>query len=172
MNIILSPDYTLKNIVSVNEIESREIGSNISILTDDIFIENAPPIPDGLHTPQLLADWQTVLEADPLAIVWTEANQAAQDAENHSKSFKAIENAIDAHILKTAQAKGYNSTESCLTYLGDSNPTWNAEAQAFKDWRSACWQYVIAEQAKVDAGTRTMPTPQEAVAELPAMVWP
>lgn len=172
MNIILNPDYTLKNIVSANEIEARSVESGINILPEDIFIKNAHSIPDGLNTPKLAADWQTLLEADPLAIVWTEANQAAQDAENRAQSFKAIENAIDLHITKTAQEKGYNSTESCLTYLGDTNTNWANEAQAFKSWRSQCWEYVIAEQAKIDAGTRTIPTPQEAVAELPVMIWP
>lgn len=103
---------------------------------------------------------------------WIDEEAAQLDVDLKAEKNRAIEKAIDTHILKIAQAKGYNSTESCLSYLGDNNTTWANEAQAFKNWRSQCWEYVIAEQAKIDTGTRTLPTPQEAIAELPAMTWP
>lgn len=103
---------------------------------------------------------------------WIDEEAAQLAADIAAQQISAIENAIDAHILATANAKGYNSTESCLLYVGDVNAQWNAEAVAFKAWRSQCWEYVIQEQAKIELGIRTLPTPEEAVAELPLMVWP
>lgn len=102
---------------------------------------------------------------------WIDEEALLLEADLKAKQLQDIENAVDMHVETTAQAKGYNSTESCLSYIGDINPQWDAEAVAFKAWRSQCWEYVIAERAKIDAGTRTIPTPQEAIVELPSIVW-
>jgi len=64
MNVILNPDRTRKNIVEVNEITARLPECPIDILPEDIFIENAPPIPEGMHTPQLSADGTSWVEAN------------------------------------------------------------------------------------------------------------
>lgn len=165
MNCILNPDRTLKTIVSVNEVTARSPECPIDIMPDDIFIENAPDIPELFNTIQLSND----------SLSWVELNQIALDDAERAKKLTAIESAIDAHILSTANLKGYNSTESCLSYVGDSNVQWNAEAVAFKTWRTQCWEYVIQEQAKIELGTRTVPTPEEAIAEIELlypMVWP
>lgn len=123
-------------------------------------IESDLTSPSGMRKPRWVNNSWIDEEAEQLS-----DDLRAQAAEN-------IEHTIDKHICATAQAKGYNSTESCLSYIGDANQQWDAEATAFKAWRSQCWEYVIAEQSKINTGTRTMPTPEEAVAELPAMIWP
>jgi len=78
-NVILNSDMTLKNMVSVDETTARDPSCPIDILDTDIFVEDAPPIPDGIHTPMLLVDWEVMLQADPAAMVWVEANQAEAD---------------------------------------------------------------------------------------------
>lgn len=106
---------------------------------------------------------------------WVDEEALLLEADLKERQLQDIENAIDMHIEDTAQAKGYNSTESCLSYIGDANVQWNAEAVAFKSWRSQCWEYVISERVKIDALQRTIPTPEEAVAEIELlfpMVWP
>ena len=80
MNVILNTDRTRKNVVSVSEEEARSPGSPIDINQDDIFVTNAPDIPVGLHTPQLLED----------NVTWVEANQAAADADAVEKNILAI----------------------------------------------------------------------------------
>ncbi len=69
MNTILNPDRTRKNIVSVDEATARSPECPIDILPEDIFVTDAPPVPDEMHTPRL------TLEG-----VWEEANPEAAAA--------------------------------------------------------------------------------------------
>lgn len=105
---------------------------------------------------------------------WIDEEAAQLAADLAAQKLDDIENAIDALILSKAKGK-YNSVVSCITYLNSSNPQWRAEAQAFLSYRDAVWLYVIGELAKVELGTRTLPTPEDAVAEIELlypMVWP
>lgn len=97
------------------------------------------------------------------------AAQITQDA------FKAIELAIDKHIDDVASVRGYGRvgiqpSASCLGYASYPNP-WQAEAIKFGQWVSACQVVSIQAQADILAGKRTIPTPDAAILELPAMVW-
>ena len=47
-----------------------------------------------------------------------------------------------------------------------------AEGDAFLAWRTAVWAHAYQVLAEAQAGTRTLPTPTEAVAEMPALVLP
>jgi len=130
--------------------------------------------PDGMRKARFTGTWDDAA-GEWIGGSWVDEEAAQLEADLAAQTLSNIEAAIDRHITATAQAKGYNSTESCLSYIGDANPQWDAEAAAFKAWRSQCWEYVIAEQAKIDAGTRAVPTPEEAVAEIELlypMVWP
>ena len=84
---------------------------------------------------------------------------------------KAIEQAIEKHMDEVVQSKKYDNRDSCRLYAGYTNP-FQVEAIVFGQWVSACW--VDSNQAQVDIanGLRTIPTPEEAVAELPIMGWP
>lgn len=89
--------------------------------------------------------------------------------------FSAIEQAVDRHIDEIAAARGYgrvglSPSAACIGYAGYANP-WQVESAKFGQWMANCWSYIIQEQQKVVAGTRSMPTPAQAIAELPAMVW-
>jgi hypothetical protein len=86
-----------------------------------------------------------------------------------------IDAAFDAHIDAVAFQRGYKRagvtpSASCIGYAGYPNP-YQAEAIKFGQWVADCCALLIAERAKVVAGTRMMPTPAEAIAELPPMVW-
>ena len=85
--------------------------------------------------------------------------------------FAAIEQAITKHMDVVAQCKRYDNRDSCRLYAGYPNP-FQAEAIAFGQWVAACWVVSNTAQADIIAGTRTIPTPAEAIAELPMMVWP
>ena len=84
---------------------------------------------------------------------------------------KAIEQAIEKHMDEVAQSKKYDNRDSCRLYAGYTNP-FQAEAIAFGQWVAACWVASNQAQADIANGLRTIPTPEEAVAELPVMVWP
>lgn len=80
--------------------------------------------------------------------------------------------AIQTLIDSTAQGRNYDSGNSCVSYVGDPNATYDAEAVAFRNWRSSVWTYAYAELAKVQAGTRSQPTVEAFLGELPAIAWP
>lgn len=79
--------------------------------------------------------------------------------------------AVQAHIDATAAVRGYDSGQTCATYVSDPLPQWAAEAAAFVVWRSAVWQQVLATLAAV-AGGDPAPTIADLIAGLPAMMWP
>ena len=112
----------------------------------------------GLDTPEYLnwiAAGNTPLPADPPA---------------PQQLLSAIEQAITAHMDSVAQSKRYDNRDSCRLYAGYLNP-FQAEAIAFGQWVSACWVASNQSQADIMDGLRTIPTPEEAVAELPLMEW-
>lgn len=80
--------------------------------------------------------------------------------------------AIQSLIDSTARERNYDSGNSCVSYVGDPNAVYDAEAVAFRNWRSAVWTYAYGELAKVQAGERTQPTIETFLAELPTIDWP
>ena len=82
-----------------------------------------------------------------------------------------IEAAITAHMDSVAKSKRYDNRDSCRLYAGYPN-AYQAEAIAYGQWVASCWVVSNTAQADIIAGLRTIPTPTEAVAELPVMVWP
>lgn len=94
------------------------------------------------------------------------------DVPTHEQMFSAIEGAIELKIQEVAVQGGWLNHDRCMLRASYPNP-WQAEALAYSTWVDNCWLYTLTEKAKIVAGTRTnIPTPTEAVLELPAMVWP
>ena len=81
-------------------------------------------------------------------------------------------NAIQAHLEAKAAERHYDSIQSAVSYRGDPNPQFAAEAEALFVWRSTVWTYATTELDKVTAGQRAQPGIEEFVGELPAFVWP
>lgn len=54
-----------------------------------------------------------------------------------------MSNLLDAAV----QSRGYDGIVSCVSYVGDPNPRFDAEARAARDWRSAVYSagYTILE---------------------------
>lgn len=85
------------------------------------------------------------------------------EAEGHLK--KIVQNHLDA----TSKSWGYDSIYTAIGYIGDPNDIFNKEGLMFRNWRSAVWTYVNEELAKLKQGLRTIPTEEEAIAELPLL---
>lgn len=77
--------------------------------------------------------------------------------------------AVQSHLDAAAQARGYDNILSAVSYRGDTNPKFGAEAEAFFAWRSAVWAHCYAALAACMQGTRPIPTIPELIAELPAL---
>ena len=82
---------------------------------------------------------------------------------------KQAEQAIQSHINSVVTSRGYDNENSIAKYLVDGNPFY-AECKAISLWIGNVWVYAHQVQADVMAGTRTMPTIEELIAELPALV--
>lgn len=75
------------------------------------------------------------------------------------------------YFIEVSNQRGYATPESCVSYLNSSVVAWVAEAKAFNAWRDAT--YLILndiENTAQQAGI--VPTFDEVVAKLPAIVWP
>lgn len=77
-----------------------------------------------------------------------------------------FENSIQAYLDSQAQAKGYDNITTACSYAAAPNP-FQTEAISFVTWRGNVWHYCYGELAKVQAGTRAMPTIEQIISELP-----
>lgn len=65
----------------------------------------------------------------------------------------------------TVKARGYDNIVSCVSYVDDANPTFDAEARAARAWRSAVYTAGYAILADTPEGVTT---PEGVIALLPA----
>jgi hypothetical protein len=150
---------------SINTQTGLMIESQSDSANDDVLRSNAAAL--GIFNMEI----RVVTDAEHEALI------AKREAANKTPEQLAaeIDAAFDAHIDSVAAQRGYKRagvtpSASCIGYAGYPNP-YQAEAIKFGQWVADCCALLIAERAKVVAGTRTMPTPAEAIAELPPMVW-
>lgn len=85
---------------------------------------------------------------------------------------QSLISAVQAHLDQKAQERGYDNILSLCTYATSVNSKFQTEGQAGVEWRDAVWAYCYQELNEVESGQRTIPTPQELVAELPTFTWP
>lgn len=84
-------------------------------------------------------------------------------------SINAFESAIQYYLDSYAQSKGYDNITTACSYAAAPNP-FQAEAISFVTWRGNVWHYCYGELAKVQSGTRPMPTIEQIISELPVRV--
>lgn len=131
-------------------------GAFNSVTRDD---ENAMFIADGVHYPDAATGGASIVE---VADDWVVPKPLALE-----EAVIQFETGIQAHLDAAAQAKGYDNITAACSYAGAPNP-FEAEAKAFITWRGNVWAYCYQELAKVQDGTRPMPTFAEIISELPA----
>jgi hypothetical protein len=78
--------------------------------------------------------------------------------------------ALQAELDVGARALGYDDIKTAITYRGDPNPKFAAEAEGLFQWRSAVWTQAYALLADVQAGQAQFPTVEAALAMMPALV--
>jgi hypothetical protein len=78
-----------------------------------------------------------------------------------------LESAIQSYIDSKAQAKGYDSANSCISYLNSSNTVWKSDATSMNAWRDSAWEAAYTDQASATPST----TWQQVLAILPTAPW-
>lgn len=78
---------------------------------------------------------------------------------------------VQTYIDSVAIKAGYDSANSCISYMNSTNPTWKAAAIAMNKWRDDVWGFAFTEKSLILAGTLPAPTQAQLVAALPAAPW-
>jgi hypothetical protein len=105
---------------------------------------------------------------DPSIIITAEQKAA----EAQAALLAQFEDAIQAHVDASAQARKYRDGFALAGYASSTIPQFASEAQAFFVWRDAVWLYAYAELEKVAAGERMVPSVEAFIGELPVLEWP
>ena len=79
---------------------------------------------------------------------------------------------VQQHLDTFARTRNYDGILSAATYATSQVPKFKAEGQYAVEARDATWAKCYEVLAAVEAGSRPMPTLDELLAELPALVWP
>lgn len=79
---------------------------------------------------------------------------------------------VQQHLDTFARTRNYDDILSAATYATSQVPKLKVEGQYAVEARDATWAKCYDILAAVEAGSRPMPTPDELIAELPALVWP
>jgi len=80
---------------------------------------------------------------------------------------QAMETLMDAQ----AKTKGYDTRYTASARAGVTGSPFQVEGQAFALWMDSCYAMGYQILADVKAGTRTLPTVNAFLAELPVLVW-
>ncbi len=85
-----------------------------------------------------------------------------------------IVNMVQTIIDETAHQKRYDDGLSCVSYVGDPDEEFNADAVAFQSWRGHCWRTCYNILNSVKAGTVAPEDVTDAyvLERLPVMEWP
>lgn len=84
---------------------------------------------------------------------------------------KQYERAVQLHMDTAAKSAGYDDIKTAVTYADEpAVARFQTEGAAFRAWRSLCWDYCYAQLAAVQAQTRTQPTVEDFITELPELV--
>ena len=81
------------------------------------------------------------------------------------------ETAVQKVIDKKVQEKGYDNVYTCLSYKGDPDPIFSAEADAVLKWRSQVWRTAQGILNQWMQGQIEQPTIQQVLDQLPQLEW-
>lgn len=82
-----------------------------------------------------------------------------------------LTDAVQNHMDKTAQQRGYDNLLSACTYATSSNLPFQAEGQACVEWRDAVWAYCYQVMGNVMSGNVAIPNESDLIASLPLISW-
>lgn len=108
-------------------------------------------------------------------LAWLSEGNTPEPADQPTQAqiIASFTNAIQKRLDDFARTRNYDGILSACTYASDPNPKFAAEGQYCVNKRSETLAASYTILAKVDAGTRPMPTSfADIESELPTLVWP
>lgn len=129
---------------------------NYPNLPKDVII-----VPDSLY--EELVGKQITTDQNGIPKLWEPAEPTVDDMVN------GLVAALQAEMDRVAREYRYDDLKTAITYRGDPNPRFSAEAEGFFQWRSAVWTFAYAYMDEVLAGEKDLPTVQEAIGMLPEL---
>jgi len=132
----------------------------------DAAIKEVCPI-DGV-------DSDRVISFKPEATL--EQKTAAQSIANEwdfaeAVTIEVLTEVVQAHLDAQAVKHHYDNIVSACSYAATPN-LFQSESQAFLVWRANCWAKCYEVMGAVKASARSVPTPEELLAELPLLALP
>ncbi|MFM9926892.1 hypothetical protein VLK31_28170 [Variovorax sp. H27-G14] len=82
-----------------------------------------------------------------------------------------VQKAVQERLDEFARTRNYDSILSACTYVTSAVPKFKAEGEAAIQARDAAWHACYGILTEVQGGARPMPTLDEVLAELPALLW-
>ena len=116
---------------------------------------------------QVAGQWQYNWRIDDLSSEQNEANQSSYIA----NLLATYVNALTNHLDSIAQSRNYDNRITCSVRAAYPGP-YQAEGIAFGSWMDTVNQLGYQMVADYQAGLIPLPTVEEMIASLPAMVWP
>lgn len=171
---------TLQFGISILDIKTLYPDSSIPLNTTEVgdyvaYAEVDPPTFDP--------DMKRLVEVPPVQVqgVWTQQWSLVDltPAELNSRQLEqraSVQHEVIARVQERldtfAQTRSYDNIVSLASYATSKNVKRQTEGQYGVDARDAHWDKVYEIEAEVLAGTRTLPTADQVMAEMPALVWP
>lgn len=118
------------------------------------------------------ADFQYLLPVGSVEITDEEATAIQSPAPTQAEIIASYTATVQKHLDDTAKQRGYDGILSACTYATSTNEKFQAEGQAAVVWRDAVWSTCYATLAAVESGATVIPTIDELISVLPAVVWP
>lgn len=101
------------------------------------------------------------IDVEPWVVIVDKAPEQIEQAIQHKLTV-----GVQAYLDSQAQEKGYDSILSACSYASYSN-IFQQEAISFLEWRSNVWAYAYQVIDDIKSETRTIPTIEQLLAELP-----
>ena len=142
----------MNNEISVKplvDILSEQLGEQV-VMSGDVYMYHVGLLPVSQNDVEVaLVEQQKIYDNEVLAEQQYLFNQAIQN-----------------HLDTQAQSLRYDNINAIGKYVGYVND-FQAEAEELGSWASSCWKVAGQIEADVQAGTKSMPTVDEVIAELP-----
>ena len=156
--------------LTLNESDMSPLEPGVFLIPGNTQLVPPPTIPHGFFARALNKAWELVpvpvAEQIPEEVVEPLPVVVPADPQ------KLLTAGIQEFMDTMAQSVGYDDLKTAITYRGDPNPLFAAQAEAFFVFRSVAWTKCYAHLAEILVSGKAFPTLAEALALLPPLTIP